>query len=48
LLLIIFFVRVAQEVCGVSQKSKGRKEKNVWLDKEVQEGVYEKKKLWRD
>ncbi|XP_061704212.1 uncharacterized protein LOC133515657 [Cydia pomonella] len=41
-------VSVASEVCGVSKRHKGKKEKNVWWDQEVQEAVCEKKKLWLD
>ncbi|XP_048001394.1 uncharacterized protein LOC125238167 [Leguminivora glycinivorella] len=41
-------VSVARVVCGVSKRNKGGKVKNVWFDKEVQEAVCEKKKLWRD
>ncbi|XP_063543201.1 uncharacterized protein LOC134751686 [Cydia strobilella] len=41
-------VSVASEVCGVRKRHKGKKEKNVWWDKEVQEAVCKKKQLWLD
>lgn len=44
-LKIKYLAHVASKVCGVSKRYKGRKENNVWLDKEVQEAVSQTKKL---
>ncbi|CAK1602027.1 unnamed protein product [Parnassius mnemosyne] len=41
-------VNVAIEVCGVAKRRKGRKNDNVWMDKDVQKVVQEKKKAWLD
>jgi hypothetical protein len=40
--------RVAEEVCGVTKRKKGKIQKNVWMGTEVQKVVREKKKAWKD
>ena len=41
-------VDAAIEVCGVSKRRKGRIQKSVWKNKEVQKLLKEKKKAWMD
>ncbi|KAI5635653.1 reverse transcriptase (RNA-dependent DNA polymerase) domain-containing protein [Phthorimaea operculella] len=39
-------VKIAVEVCGVTRRKKGNKQKTAWMSKEVQEVVQKKKKAW--